>query len=192
MNGTRRQVFASLCVSLLIVTSAAAKFSGARQAVQKPAPAPATIPFELVNRHIVLKTSVNNSRPLSFILDTGDRYAIINFDPAYELKLNLEGEVKMGGAGSGSSMGSFVRGANFTVAGLDGFSQPVTLALPIGALASKFGQDFDGIIGHDFIKNFVIEIDYQGHVLKFHNKDSFAYSGNGESLPIKINAAGHP
>jgi hypothetical protein len=38
--------------------------------------APQTIPFELVTRHIVLKVSINNSRPLSFVLDTGDKYAV--------------------------------------------------------------------------------------------------------------------
>ena len=33
-----------------------------------------TIPFELVNKHVVLKAKINNSRPLPFLLDTGDKY----------------------------------------------------------------------------------------------------------------------
>ncbi len=68
-----------------------------------------TIPFELVNRHIVLKVLVNNSRPLSFVLDTGDQLAIINLDRAKEMGLKLQGEIHMGSAGAAISTGSFVR-----------------------------------------------------------------------------------
>ncbi|HSS19763.1 MAG TPA: hypothetical protein VLL54_06790 [Pyrinomonadaceae bacterium] len=46
-------------------------------------------PFELINRHIVLKVKVNDSASLSFVLDTGDRYAIINLDRAKQLGLQV-------------------------------------------------------------------------------------------------------
>jgi len=155
-------------------------------------PAAITIPFELVNRHIVLKVKVDNSRPLSFLLDTGDQFAIINLDRAKELGLKLEGEVHVGGAGSAVSTGAYVRDSSFTIPGFPGFSQPLTLALPIGRMAPRLGQDFDGIIGGEFIKQFVLELDYQTKVIKLHDKESFTYTGAGESIPIKLNSAGHP
>ena len=151
-----------------------------------------TIPFELVNRHIVLKVQVNNSRPLSFVLDTGDQFAIINLDRAKELGLKLEGEIHMGGAGSGISTGAFVRDSSFTMPAFPGFSQPLRVALPIGQMAPRFGQDFDGIVGSEFIKQFVVELDYQARVIKLYDKDKFNYSGPGESIPITLNSAGHP
>lgn len=154
--------------------------------------APITIPFDLVNRHIILKVRINNSRPLTFVLDTGDKYAIVDLDLARELDLKLEGQVRMQGAGTEAPTGAFVRKASFFVDGLDGFTQPIVLALPIARLASRLGQDFDGIIGHDFIKNFVVEIDYQAKHLKLHDPKTFSYKGKGESIPITINAAGHP
>jgi hypothetical protein len=150
------------------------------------------IPFELVNRHIILKVSVNNSAPLSFVLDTGDKVAIINLERAVSLGLNLQGKVHMGGVGAGQSLGSFVKEANFTVTGLPGFSQPVRLALPLSNLASRLGQDFDGILGSDFIEQFVVEVDYQSRTLKLYDKDKFNYAGKGEIVPIKLNEAGHP
>lgn len=153
---------------------------------------PVTIPFALVSRHIVLQVSVNNSAPLSFVLDTGDKFAIINLDRARALGLTLQGNARMQGAGAGSSLGSFVKEANFTVAGLSGFSQPIRLALPLSNLASRLGQDFDGIIGSDFIEQFVVEVDYQSRTLKLYDKDKFSYAGNGEIVPLKLNAAGHP
>ncbi len=153
---------------------------------------PVSIPFELVNRHIVLKVRVNNSRPLFFVLDTGDQYGIINLDVARELNLTLHGQARVGGAGAGTSLGSFVKDARFTVNGLENFSQPIRLALPIGTMAARMGQDFDGIIGSEFIKEFVVELDYKNSVVKLHNKSDFSYSGNGESIPIRLDQAGHP
>ena len=161
-------------------------------ASQRPAgSAPVVIPFELVNRHILMKVRINNSPPLSFILDTGDKVAIVNLARAKELKLNLQGEINVGGAGAGTLKGSFVHDATLTVPGLEGDSEPVVLTIPLDALAPRLGHQVDGIIGSDFMKKFVVEIDYPAHVLRLHDKDKFVYSGSGESIPVKLNSAGH-
>src|SRR5262245_39538878 len=72
------------------------------------APAPVSIPFEPAARHVIVQVTVNGSRPLSFILDTGAHAAIIRTAVAQELNLKLEGTVGVGGAGGGSQRGSFV------------------------------------------------------------------------------------
>lgn len=151
-----------------------------------------TIPFKLVTRHIVVPVTINNSRPLSFVFDTGDKVGIVDIARAKELGLDLHGQVRIGGAGSDTLLGSYVRGATWKLQGFEDFSQPVALAIPLGRLAARFGHDFDGIIGSDFVKQFVIEVDYQARVLKLHAKDSFVYSGSGESIPIQFNNQGHP
>lgn len=151
-----------------------------------------TIPFKLVTRHIVVPVKINNSRPLSFVFDTGDKVGIVDIGRAQELGLDLHGQIRIGGAGSDTLLGSYVRGATWKLQGFEDFSQSVTLAIPLGRLAARFGHDFDGIIGSDFIKQFVIEVDYQARVLKLHAKDNFVYSGSGESMPIQFNGQGHP
>ena len=161
------------------------------QATAKATSAPVTIPFELNGRHILLKGKVNG-QPLSFVLDTGDQVAIVDLDVAKRLNLELTGEARVGGAGASTSTGSMVKNATFTLDGLDGFSQPVRMAFPLGrVLSPRAGRPFEGIIGEEFIKQFVVEIDYLAKVLKLHNKESFAYNGPGESVPIKFNH-GHP
>ncbi len=67
---------ASLTCVLLIAL--AATQTGSIVALQ-PAPA-TTIPFEVANRHIVVQVKVNNSRPLSFVLDTGANRAIVRLE----------------------------------------------------------------------------------------------------------------
>jgi hypothetical protein len=185
----RRALLSVIVLGLLLPTTASRTLQSPNSKVLTPL---VTIPFELINRHIVLKVQVDNSRPLSFVLDTGDQYAIIDLDRAKELGLNLRGEIHMGGAGSSISTGAFVNGSSFTIPGFAGFSQPLNAALPIGRMAPRFGQDFDGIIGSEFIKQYVLEIDYQARVLRLYDKEKFVYSGPGESIPVTLSSAGHP
>src|SRR6185295_18178730 len=122
---------------------------------------PVVIPFEISNRHILIKVSINNWAPLWFIFDTGDKVAIVDSARARALGLNLQGEINIGGAGEGSLKGSYVRDASLNVVGVEKHPQPVALTLPLAGMAPKFGHDIDGIIGADFIKEFVVEIDYE-------------------------------
>jgi len=178
---------------LLIVLAIGAAPSRAIQTTSRPAAtAPITIPFELVVRHIMVKVRINNSRPLSFVLDTGDQVGIVDIEVAKELGLKLQGEVHIGGAGSGTLPGSMVQNATWTLPGLDGFSQPIRLAIPLARMEARFGHDFDGIIGAEFIKQFVVEVDYPGRVIRLHDKNQFSYSGSGESIPVQLDGQGHP
>jgi hypothetical protein len=186
----RRKIQLTLFVSTLMV--AGAVMSAAQTATQSTATAPVTIPFELVTRHIVVKVKINDSRPLSFVFDTGDKVGIVDTDVAKELGLKLEGQLRVGGAGADTMPGSFVKEATWSLPGLEGFSQPVSIAIPLGRMAARAGHDFDGIIGSDFIKQYVVEVDYQNRLLKLHDKDKFAYSGAGESIPIQLNQMGYP
>jgi hypothetical protein len=179
-----------LVVVVLLVTNA-----GAPVLTQRPVAtaAPVSIPFDPAARHVIVQVTVNNSRPLSFILDSGANVAIIRTDVAKELGLKLEGNVGVGGAGSGPPQaGSFVRQATWSLVGLPGFSQPVTLAVPMPELPLAMGRPVDGIIGGEFIKEFVVELDYQARVLKLHDAGAFRYAGAGETIPIEFVNVIHP
>jgi hypothetical protein len=168
---------------------------GAAHGGATPATAPteaAVLPFELVTGHIVIQASVNNSPPLSFILDTGDKYGIIDADRARELRLTLGGAIPILGVGPRPASGARVEDATFGVAGLPGFSQPVTLAMPLADIAARLGHAVDGIIGADFISEFVVELDYEARTVTLHDKRTFTYHGPGEALPIRLNSSGHP
>jgi hypothetical protein len=170
---------------LLIALAIAVTPSRAIQTTAKASTgAPISIPFELVTRHIIVQVKINNSRPLSFVLDTGDKVGIVDTDVAKELGLKLQGEVRIGGAGGDTLPGSTVQEATWTMPGLEGFSQPIRLAIPLRRMAARFGHDFDGIIGADFIKQFVVEVDYPARAIRLHDKDTFNYAGAGDSVPV--------
>jgi PDZ domain/Aspartyl protease len=154
--------------------------------------APAVVPFELINRHIVIGATVNGSAPLSFVLDTGDKLAIVDLGRARQLGLALGREARVGGLGSSQLTGYFVTGATVTVPAVPRAAQPVVLALPLAPLASRLGHDFDGLLGADFIRQFVVEIDYAARTVTLHDPAEFHYTGSGEVVSIHFNAAGHP
>src|SRR5262245_11717234 len=123
----------TLAALLLALLSLSASFSTQNViGAQKTAsPAPVVIPFEFVTRYILIKVRINNSAPLSFILDTGDKVAIVDIGKAKSLGLTVEGSVNVGGAGAGTLKGSMVRDASVSVVGLDGITQPVVMAIPL-------------------------------------------------------------
>jgi aspartyl protease/PDZ domain-containing protein len=176
---------------LILVCAAAGASPRIVPAAQKTAE-PLVIPFELVTRHILIRVKINNSDPLWFIFDTGDKVAIVDMERAKSLGLTLQGEVNVGGAGAGTLKGANVRDASLTVIGVEGNPQPVRLAIPLDGLEPRFGHDIDGIIGADFIKQFVVEIDYPARVLRLHDKNKFVYSGSGEILPLTFIHGGYP
>ena len=180
----------AVTVAALIVTSSAPPRAviDARQKSH----AAVSVPIELVNRHVVLNISVNKSRRLSFVLDTGANLAIIRMDVAKELGLSLEGTVNTGGAGPGTQTGSRVKNATWSLVGHDAFVQPVALALPLTRLSSALGRDIDGIVGGEFIKQFVLELDYQARTMTLHDRATFEYGGRGETLPLEFTPDNHP
>lgn len=176
-----------VCVSALTVTVLAGNSGSTSDNSYR-----GSLPFELVVRHILVNVGVGNSRPLPFILDTGDQFAVVDLDRSKQLGLTLHGDIQSGGAGVKVIHGSYVRGSLFTIPGLSGFSQPITLAFPLKSLEAPLGHEVDGLIGGDFIKEFVVELDYQSHVVRLYDKATFRYSGHGQSIPIEMNADGHP
>jgi hypothetical protein len=161
-------------------------------AAHAPHAAPVVIHFDLVNRHILFPARVNGAGPLTFMLDTRDKSAVVDLDRAKALGLSLGKAIGVTGVGPGHATGALVNAATVSLAGLPGFSQPVLAALPLAPLAGSLGRAFDGLLGTDFITRFVVEVDYLGHELRLHDPATWTYSGPGESIPVRLDANGHP
>lgn len=142
------------------------------------------VPFELSGDLILLKVRVNRSRPLHFIFDTGASISVIDPQSAKALRLRTKGKLKLDATG-GSVQSGLIQSVTLSVAGVKVFKQ--TLAtIDLDAFAPLFGFKIDGIIGHDFINNFVVEIDYASGVMNFFATEGYKYHGAGESIPIEI------
>jgi len=151
---------------------------------------PVELPFELANGHVFLPVEVGG-RALSFVLDTGAPVTIIDRARAAELRLAMGSEFSVHGAGANVTTVP-VRDTTYRVRGLPGFTGRVEVAMALQPMASGLGRDFDGILGASFIREFVVEIDWEQRRIRLYDRASFEYHGSGSVVPIRLNVSGHP
>jgi hypothetical protein len=87
---------------------------------------------------------------------------------------------------TGSSIGSgSISGVSLALPGVTTFNQTVAV-LPLEFLSSILGQPIAGLIGYDFISQFVIEVDYAKRKMNVYAPATYRYYGTGDVLPIKF------
>jgi len=142
------------------------------------------VPIELANDLIVLKVRVNGSRPLHFIFDTGASISVIDPQSARALGLRAKGKLNLDATG-GSVQSGLIGPVSLSLVGVTVFKQPLA-TIDLDAFAPLFGYKIDGVIGYDFIKNFVVEIDYAAGLMSMYESGSYKYAGPGESIPLEL------
>jgi len=175
------------CIAIAFLLASVCAWS---QDAPKALPKDAVIPFDLVNNKILVQAFVGKTGPLWFIVDSGDKYAMVDIETAKSAGVEFGEDMPMHGGGSGAPA-RMVSSGSFRIVGLDNFTQPLFAAMPLAQLGRGIGHSIDGIIGYNFLSQFVTEIDYQKKQLILHDKGSFQYRGKGESLPIQVNQFGH-
>lgn len=150
------------------------------------------IPFEVESNLMVIPVSVNGSRPLRYVLDTGAQGTSLNNSEIIDsLNLKITGTMPVRGAGGGAaSEVSIAENVNFNIGGIE---------LSGGRLAvrrlpkdSPFFAGFDGVIGRIVFSTLVVEADWEKRVIKFYEPAKYKYSGKGTVLPITFDEGIRP
>ncbi len=144
----------------------------------------ARMPLERVDNAIFVQARINNSRPMSFILDTGASVTVIDARRARALGLKSAGNVGASGTGGAVPM-RFVKGVNFTLPGVRLTNQTIT-SVQFAKQIASIKRNFGGVLGYDFISRFVIEIDYRNGTVTLYDPKTFEYKGSGKRVPITI------
>jgi hypothetical protein len=145
-----------------------------------------SIPFEISDKgHIFLSTRVNGYEFLWFGLDSGTEQTLISQQQAKALKLKLRGGMQASGSGEGTVDFALARNVSFSLPGLD-FTLDEVGVLPLEFPSPVSGQAVGGLLGYDFIRRFVLEIDYTARVIRLYNPRRYRYRGPGEVIPIRM------
>jgi hypothetical protein len=142
------------------------------------------IPFELNNELIFIRTRVNNSPPLWFLLDTGAEISVIKQSLARSLGLQFEGKGQTEASG-GSVEFLNVKNVTLSLPGAD-ILNPTVVAIPLESFEPLLGRTADGILGADVFNRFVVEIDYANQIINLYDPRSYHYSGRAEAIPITV------
>jgi hypothetical protein len=146
------------------------------------APDAPPIPFTMEANHIVFNVSVNGRPPIGFILDTGADQNVINSTRLEEFGLKTYAKTMTSGGGNSAEY-DYAAGATFTLPGVELRNQHVS-AIDQTGLERALGVKFGGLLGYDFISRFVIDIDYENHLITLHDPRTWNYSGTGGMVPV--------
>jgi hypothetical protein len=143
----------------------------------------ATVPFDFADDALVVRVRVNNSPPLKFFFDTGAGISVVSTAQAAKLGLKSAAGLDVVGTG-GTVSGGMAKGVSLSVPGVTVLNQTVAVfALDDFPCEAR---DIAGIIGYDFIKEFVVEIDYEAKTIRLLNPRNYSDSGRGTSFPLTI------
>ncbi len=147
----------------------------------------ASIPVEITGENYVLiKARVNDSEPLTFILDSAAGSGLVLYlKAAQALGLKGEGKGRGSGAGEGTFETSSIKGASLTLPGVT-MNNQTFVVLPPDRTPPAIGRVIDGVIGYTLFSRYVVEIDYQSRVVSLHEPAAYQYAGAGESIPLNI------
>ena len=138
------------------------------------------------NGNALLKVRVNNSPPLNFTLDTGsDVFAILTSNQANSLGLIARNKYKVGiAANVGEIEAATIPSANLSMPGVEALNQRIEVIMSDDATANE--SKIDGVLGLEFLKKFVVEVDYEAQTLTLFAPEKYEYKGTGEVIAIKI------
>jgi len=160
---------ATLCVAALALTPSQ------NRAVSE-------IQFELAFRGVAfIPAKVNGGPPMQFLLDTGGGGTHINRELAKQLGLEMARGVASASGNAQLDVG-VIRSATTQVGDVQYTGQ--LIASPLAHLEPIFGRKLDGILGSEWMKNYVVEMDYIARRMRLYNPASFSYSGKGATLPL--------
>jgi len=147
------------------------------------------IKFKLINNLILIPVEINGVE-LSFILDTGVSkpivFNIINVSET--LKINNSEKIFLRGLGEGEPVEALRSRNNIITIG-DAISINQDLYAVYNDnlnFAPRLGVPVHGIIGYDFFKDFVVEINYSSKYIKIYENSTYQYEGckNCETLNL--------
>lgn len=146
------------------------------------------VPFEAEGNWVVIPVSINGSRPLRFVFDSGASGTVLfNSAIADSLNLKFTGTRQARGAGGGGATFEVkvAEDVNFNIGGIE---------LSNGSLSQRPSNrtSVDGVIGRVVFATTVVEIDWEKRVVKFYEPSKYKYSGSGAVLPLTFDGGGRP
>jgi hypothetical protein len=168
------------------VATAEARQPGQPGAQTPAAPALTIIPFELHENLVYLPVSVNGSRPLWFVLDSGASASVIDRAQAKALGIKSEGAAKGKGAGAGTYDYTFAKNISYALPGVAGYTAASSFVIDLSGVPFDSGVEVSGLLGSDFFTRYVVEIDYDAQMLRLYEPQTYVYQGGGQGLPLTI------
>ncbi|HUQ33179.1 MAG TPA: aspartyl protease family protein [Pyrinomonadaceae bacterium] len=150
------------------------------------------VPFEISGNWMVIPISINGSRPLRFVLDTGAQGTFLqNIEIVESLNLKIVGKMPIRGGGGAGGEASVAEKVTFNIGGIE-LSNGGLVIYPPPQQGIRRAGNRDGVIGRIVFSTLVVEVDWEKQVLKFYDPAKYKYSGSGTILPLTFDEGERP
>ncbi|HEX7832042.1 MAG TPA: aspartyl protease family protein [Thermoanaerobaculia bacterium] len=140
------------------------------------------VPFELIQHHVYIPVEIAG-KTVSFVVDTGAEASVIDAGTAKSLGLTGTGSIEARGNGEQTVSAQPIPKPQLTVAGLT-LPLETMYAVPLRALWPREGRALEGILGHDVLSRFVVEVDYAASRVRLHDPERFTPPSGATTLPM--------
>jgi hypothetical protein len=143
--------------------------------------------YEPFLRLILVTVTIEDSPPLTFILDSGATQSSIN-DPflAQSLGLEIKNTGLARGVGSGAKLVAVANNVCIRSDGIEVLRAPLVVHDIGRRFVALTGREIDGFLGADLFHRYVVEINPLGHRLLLHDPETFEYRGDGFEVPLEV------
>jgi hypothetical protein len=152
---------------------------------------PLTLPYKDVDGWVLLPARINGHASVDFVLDTGASVvAILADERTAHLDLDMRGVHRLGAEDDlAAPIGARQDELEIDLGGVV-LKDQAALAIPAETLDCKGGQrvapPFNGVIGHDLFRRFVVEVNRDRGLVTLHDPDTYRYTGRGRIVPARI------
>jgi hypothetical protein len=151
---------------------------------------PLTLPYKDVDGWVLLPARINGRASIDFVLDTGASVvAIIADERTAHLDLDMRGVHRLGADDDlAAPVGARQDKLEIDLGGVV-LEDQAALAIPAESLdcaGKRTVAPFNGVIGHDLFRRFVVEVNRDRHTVTLHDPDTYRYTGRGRIVPARI------
>jgi hypothetical protein len=141
------------------------------------------ISYRPVGKLIYLPVRVNGAGPFWFCFDTGAPNSIIDTAVTHQLNIRAVATDSIHGAGKGEIAAEDAGEVQFNVAGL---STHVPHAKVVDLSKVPVPEKMNGLLGAEFLEQYVVRIDPTQHTMAFFDPKTFVYQGSGKPMPLEL------
>jgi hypothetical protein len=143
----------------------------------------AEVTYRPVGKLIYVPVQVNGSRARWFIFDSASANSIIDTSTAQVLHIKGLSSGTIHGAGKGDISADDAGEVRLTFGGL---TTRVPHAKIVDLSKVPVPVRADGLLGAEFLEQYIVRIDPVAHMVDFYSPNTFAYRGEGKSLPLEL------
>lgn len=149
-----------------------------------------SLPVERASNVFFARATVNGEGPFWLTVDTGATLTVLDPTTAAELGLtsgptDVRPDV---GVGARAAPVSRSGGATILVPGAAPFRPEPLYLVGVRDAEAALGHRIDGVLGHDFLEQFIVEFDYPGGAVRLHPPRAVLL---GNATPVRIRTQGN-